>query len=337
MCKTERNEKMPRISVIVPVYKVEKYIRRCIDSLLCQTFRDFELILVDDGSPDSSGTICEEYAQRDSRVHVIHQKNGGLSAARNTGIRWVMENSSSIWLTFVDSDDWVHPEMLEILLDAAGSYEVQISCCGFAQTDGEDPMIPDNIRKQECWEAGAFYQQRHVDATIACAKLYDRNLFSEVRYPEGRIHEDEFVTYRLLFECGRIAYIPAPLYCYYINAEGITKSRWTPKRLDALSAKEEQLRFFSQRSDQKMYRFCLRNYLETALQQVRELDSCPEHSMHKKQVDRKVKWLIRENNKLGQIHVWDDYECLCRYYPIPVQLYRVYNALRKKLGLKYDA
>ena len=100
---------MPSVSVIVPVYDVEKTIRRCVDSILAQTYTDYELILVDDGSPDACGAICDEYAVKDSRVHVIHQENGGLSAARNAGIDWAFANTESQYLTFIDSDDWVHP------------------------------------------------------------------------------------------------------------------------------------------------------------------------------------------------------------------------------------
>lgn len=96
---------MSEITVVVPVYKVEQYLHRCIDSILVQTYRDFELILIDDGSPDSCGMICDEYAKSDSRIHVIHQENGGLSAARNAGIDWAFANSDSQWLTFIDSDD----------------------------------------------------------------------------------------------------------------------------------------------------------------------------------------------------------------------------------------
>ena len=106
---------MANISVVVPVYKVEQFLHRCVDSILCQSYEAFDLILVDDGSPDNCGKICEEYAEKDSRVHVIHQKNGGLSAARNTGIAWSIANSDSRWIAFVDSDDWVHPRFLEKL------------------------------------------------------------------------------------------------------------------------------------------------------------------------------------------------------------------------------
>ena len=128
---------MPEISVIVPVYKVENFIHRCVDSILCQSFHDFELILVDDGSPDSCGEICEDYAAKDSRIHVIHQKNGGLSAARNTGIDWVLANSSSHWISFVDCDDWVHPDFLKGLYSSAEQTLCKISACGFYRTEGE--------------------------------------------------------------------------------------------------------------------------------------------------------------------------------------------------------
>ena len=132
---------MPTISIIVPVYKVEKYIHRCVDSILGQTFTDFELILVDDGSPDGCPAICDKYAANDSRIHVIHQQNGGLSAARNAGIDWAFANSDSQWLSFIDSDDWVHPEYLQRLLDAALGHDVSVSICGYEQTEGSEPVI----------------------------------------------------------------------------------------------------------------------------------------------------------------------------------------------------
>ena len=115
-CKNEKRiVEVPEVSVIVPIYNVELYLSRCIDSILAQTFTDFELILVDDGSPDKCGEICDKYAAQDKRIHVIHKENGGLSDARNAGIEWTLNNTSCLWITFVDSDDWVHPEYLEIL------------------------------------------------------------------------------------------------------------------------------------------------------------------------------------------------------------------------------
>ena len=147
---------MANISVIVPVYKVEEFLSRCVDSILCQSYPDFEVILVDDGSPDRSGQMCEDYARQDSRIHVIHQENGGLSAARNSGIDWAFAHSDSRWLAFVDSDDWVHPDFLKVLYETAEQTLCKISVCDFFRTSGENfPEQPYNCAMRIA--AGDFY------------------------------------------------------------------------------------------------------------------------------------------------------------------------------------
>ena len=155
---------MALISVISPVYNTEKLLPRCLDSILSQTFQDVELILVNDGSRDRSGEICEEYASKDSRIHVIHQNNSGVSAARNAALDWVMEHSNSRWIMFVDSDDWVHPLILQTLLELNRKYQVKVSACGYLETsDGSLSVsrnssyrsfgMPGNfITGSRCWE-----------------------------------------------------------------------------------------------------------------------------------------------------------------------------------------
>lgn len=236
---------MPAISIIVPVYKVEKYIHRCVDSILGQTYADFELILVDDGSPDNCGAICEEYAAKDSRVVVIHQENGGLSAARNAGIDWAFANSDSQWLTFIDSDDWVHPEYLRCLLDAAVGHNVAVSICGFVQTDGSELEIVTESLEPIIWDTEEFYVTHNVNATVAWGKLYRKECFREIRYPVGKIHEDGFVTHRILFENSYAVFIPAGLYSYFRNAEGIMHSPFALNRYDGVAAREERIVFFT--------------------------------------------------------------------------------------------
>ena len=235
---------MPAISVIVPVYKVEKYIHRCVDSILNQIFQDFELILVDDGSPDNCGAICDEYATKDSRIVVIHQENGGLSAARNAGIDWAFSNSDSQWLTFIDSDDWVHLEYLQRLHDAAVESNVAVSVCRFERTTGETPKTIAQQFAVQVWSPEDFYVACNVNAVVAWGKLYKKEAFSQIRYPVGRIHEDEFTTHRVLFAYDRIAVIEAPMYFYFQNPTGIMGSKWSPKRLDVVDALLEQLRYF---------------------------------------------------------------------------------------------
>lgn len=234
---------MSSISVIVPVYKVEKYLNRCVDSILNQTFTDFEVILVDDGSPDACPQICEEYAQKDPRVHVLHQKNGGLSAARNAGIDWAFANSNSQWLTFVDSDDWIHPRTLEALLNAAQDNHVDVSICGFQKTNGEEVGVSNDLPVQ-LWSPEDFYVKYIVNVAVAWGKLYKKECFSSIRYPVGKLHEDEFVTYKILFSCEEIAFVDAPFYAYFQNPMGTMLSLWTPNRLAAIDALLEQIAFF---------------------------------------------------------------------------------------------
>lgn len=236
-----------KISIVVPVYKVEKYINRCVDSILAQTFTDFELILVDDGSPDNCGAICDDYAAEDSRIHVIHQKNGGLSAARNAGIDWVFTNSDSEWITFIDSDDWVHAKYLESLQQAAQHSHSEVVIGGFECTEGENPDVDESKLSETMWNVERFYCEQNVTATVAWGKLYKKHCFQKIRYPVGKLHEDEFVTYRILFQYDTVAVIKQPLYAYYQNPEGITGSKWNPKRLDWFEARQEQLSFFKGR------------------------------------------------------------------------------------------
>lgn len=239
---------MSMISVIVPVYNVESYITRCVESVLAQTFTDFDLILVDDGSPDNCGTICDKYAAKDRRIHVIHKENGGLSDARNAGIDWAFAESNSEWLTFIDSDDWVHTKYLEGLLAAIITTGCEISICSYLETKGNTQYVYDYRINAKVVNTETFFIERTVNAVISCAKLYKKELFSQIRYPVGRLHEDEFTTYKLLFCYNHIAYVDAPLYYYYVNHESITKSMWSPQKLDGVDAAEEQLDFFKKRA-----------------------------------------------------------------------------------------
>ena len=254
---------MPTISVIVPVYKVEEYLPRCVDSILGQSFPDFELILVDDGSPDRCGALCEGYAETDGRIHVIHRKNGGLSAARNSGLDWVYANSDSQWIAFVDSDDWVHGDYLRQLYRAAVEHDCRISACGFFRTEhGPFPQLASEPSR--CLTADGYYcgGEIHGGTTaVAWNKLYHRSLLERLRYPEGKLHEDEFTTYRAVYAAGKIAVVEAPLYAYYQNPQGIMLSKWNPRRLHILEAFEQQMTEAKQQKLEGLYAHAVRNYI----------------------------------------------------------------------------
>ena len=271
---------MSIISIIVPVYKVEPYLRRCVDSILAQTFTDFELILVDDGSPDNCGAICDDYAQKDSRVHVIHQENGGLSAARNAGIDWVFANSNSEWLNFVDSDDWVHPQMLERLYRAVLEHDVKVSICGYEETDGDIRWTNEDTVTVRLWPVERYYVEQNINATVAWGKLYHRECFTDIRYPVGKIHEDEYVTYRILFAYEHVAVIDSPMYAYFMNPEGITRSEWTLKRLDATKALEEQISFFDRQKFSRIRNIKIDQYMRILCGQSKRIQK--EEDEHKR-------------------------------------------------------
>lgn len=247
------------ISVIVPVYKVEPYLRRCVDSILSQTYCDFELILVDDGSPDSCPSICDDYAAQDSRVHVIHQENGGLSAARNAGIDWAFANSDSQWLTFVDSDDCISPAYLEKLYAALAETHADISICGHVSFSGEDsPDYTNNFsrnilldRRQACRMIYEF-KPNHASFVTTWGKLYKKNLFQRIRFPIGRIHEDQFTTYKVFYAANRIVEIGDCLYGYFTNESGIMHSRFALKRYDELVALDEAAAFFRDHDEESL-------------------------------------------------------------------------------------
>lgn len=261
---------MPQISVIVPVYKVEQFLARCVDSILSQSFEDFELILVDDGSPDNCGAICDGYAQKDNRIHVIHQPNGGLSAARNAGLDWLYANSRSQWIAFVDSDDWIHPDFLRCLLQAAAEHDCRISACGFFRTAGERfPVV--SLKSSQCVFSEEYYcgvREYHSSTAIACNKLYHRTLLENLRYPKGKLHEDEFTTYKAIYAAEKVAVLEQPLYAYYQNAEGIMLSKWNPRRLHIVEAFEQQVQDARENGWDKLYRKAVRDCIFSIHEQL---------------------------------------------------------------------
>lgn len=236
------------ISIIVPVYKVEKYLKRCIDSVLGQTFCDFELILVDDGSPDQCGRICETYAEKDGRIITLHRKNGGLSAARNTGLDWMFANSESSYVTFIDSDDWIHPQYLETLLGTIEKNNAGVSVAGFQRMDEYQDDTIDKLDRfpEEVMRAEDFFLNHEWNFNYAWGKLYRREYFRHVRYPEGKNFEDTFTTYKVLFAGKTVAFIDSPLYYYFYNIEGISHSLWNPSELVVMEGIREQIRFYEE-------------------------------------------------------------------------------------------
>lgn len=236
------------VSIIVPVYKVEEFLPNCVDSILAQTYGDFELILVDDGSPDQCGAMCDSYAKKYKQVRVLHKENGGLSSARNAGL----EVCKGEYIAFVDSDDAISPYYLEVLLEEAIANNADIVQCEFEKSENIPVWTKPReyqriIRVGDEIEDNMFIND--VPITVAWNKLYKRKIFLDLglRYPIGRIHEDMFLTPKILYYAERMVIIDEPLYFYRERSDSIMSSSFSLKKLDKLYAIEETLRFFEEK------------------------------------------------------------------------------------------
>lgn len=234
----------PLISIIVPVYKVEAYLERCVESLRSQSYQNLEIILVEDGSPDNCAGICDAYAGKDARIRVIHQQNKGLSGARNAGI----DIAEGEYFAFVDSDDYVASDYIESLYRLIYESGCAIAQCRFAYVQGE-PVKSKESSSWRIYRGESLMQQLYgaeEEATyfvVAWNKLYKRELFRNIRYPEGRIHEDEATTYKLFHEGRKLAFSDRALYGYFTENTGSITSTFSGKRLQWLTANEERIDF----------------------------------------------------------------------------------------------
>lgn len=238
-------EIMHKITIIIPVYKVENYLNQCIQSVLQQTYSNLEIILVDDGSPDKCGSICDCYASKDTRIKVIHKENGGLSDARNAGINI----ATGDYIGFVDSDDFIAPDMYETLLNVILKDNVDIAICKTETFTGKrkeySEKVDENYRVSIYSPEDALKEMllEKQYNTSAWDKLYRREIFNNIRYPKGKIYEDLFTTYKLINEANTVGYINKIGYYYRITPNSITNSSFNDNKFDLMEASEEVIKF----------------------------------------------------------------------------------------------
>ena len=230
------------VTIVVPVYKVEKYIDKCINSILNQTYKNLEIILVDDGSPDDCGKICDRYAKLDTRINVIHKENGGLSDARNAGI----DAANGKFISFIDSDDYIEPEYIEILYRAIKKDETDIAISSHKviyesgailekATGEENILTPKETLKRILYDEG-------IDLS-AWAKLYKLELFKEVKFLKGRLFEDAATTYKLIDKSKKISIISVSTYNYIMRSSSITNNEFSVGKMDLITSTEEMCNY----------------------------------------------------------------------------------------------
>ena len=224
----------PLISIIVPVYNVETYLAKCVDSILAQTYTNLEIFLVNDGSSDCCGKLCDEYAKEDKRIKVIHKKNGGLSDARNVAI----DVTTGEFITFIDSDDYVTDDYIMTLYSLIEKYECKVSIALYNTfVEGSKPKVVNRVYREDCQTnikaiEEMFYQEKYD--TASWAKLYHSSLFATgIRYPKGIVYEDLATTYLLIFQSDKVAFCNRRIYNYLLRRHSIEGSSFSSKKMDS--------------------------------------------------------------------------------------------------------
>lgn len=312
---------LPLISVIVPVYNVEPYLERCIESIVDQTYQNWQMILVDDGSMDQSGSICDRYAGKDDRIQVIHKTNGGLSDARNCGI----EKADGQYIAFVDSDDFVQKDFLKVQYENLARAGADMAICSYQNYCSEQDMGCDT-ENHVCILQEDITSQLYLNpgvAIVAWNKLYRRELWNGVRYPAGRLHEDEAVIHELLTSCSKIVISDAKLYYYRQRAGSIMAEESDKSIEDAVYAYTSRIAFFGERHmpiDQGQAQRNLLLYLEKQFDMAEKTGNKKRAAYVRAQMQTSIKeenafWRVLDKASIFEIY-------LIAYMPVLVGSYR---------------
>ena len=249
------------ISIIVPVFNVDQYLEYCIESILAQTITNYEMILIDDGSTDHSPSICDRYAEKHPQIFVFHQTHLGVADTRNIGLKY----SKGDYVVFVDSDDYINPKMLEILYNHLLEFKADISICSFEKVFSHSKQeLPDYDRKLCCYTnieaCEQLFSEEYLDMAVCWNKLYKKDLFQNIAFPMGIIHEDEAVAYKLLYQASLIVYTNAKLYYYFQNEKGIMGKGFSKKSLDLLTVYENRIIFMEQNKQMDLLQKSMMEY-----------------------------------------------------------------------------
>ena len=233
---------MDKISIIVPIYNVEKYLDECLNSIVNQSYTNLEIVLVDDGSPDNCPKMCDEWAKKDNRIIVIHKENGGLSDARNAGLNAITGD----YFVFVDSDDFVHKDYIKILKDGIDKYNADICIASHIRflNSVTQEEIDSNYELHDSLQAYFRLANWHKDYVVAWSKMYKTNIFRDLQFKKGKINEDEFYITEVYYKTDKIVYTPAKIYFYRENPNSITGKSFTPKNINSLESLEFRDDFF---------------------------------------------------------------------------------------------
>ena len=332
-------EKQPLISVIVPVYNVEQYLPRCLDSIINQTYTNLEILLIDDGATDNSGKICDEYAQKDNRIRVFHKENGGQASARNLAL----DNATGEYVAFVDSDDYIEKEMYQKLLSAIQENEADLALCNYRriQIDLKQELVGDCERDNDAMPlTGVFngkdclsflYQGTSGIFTSPCTKLYHKAILNDVRFPVGKkAHEDEYVTHQIFYNATKAVLIPDKLYYYVQRGNSTMHTRNDRAKLDFTEA---MIYGFSFALENKVNSIIEPSCREAVGQMLLCNVKGEENRKRKKLLHKRLKSLIKDGKPYirsfafkNRVLIWGVANCL----PLFALLFSVFASQKRK-------
>lgn len=330
----EREQKKePTVSVITPVYNVEMYLDTCIKSILRQSFSDFELILIDDGSTDNSLSICSAYANKDRRIHVLTQTNHGQAFARNRGIDY----SHGDYLAFVDSDDYIHPQYLEILVSNLKKHQANIAICSFIKGDKRNYKWEHFCCDDEscCKYNGKSFLRESIEKNsnkiwVLWDKLFRKDCFKQIRLPENRIYEDNAVVYKLLYSANYVVDVDLSLYYYYENSNGTTELASPDKKLDWLLVLDEMAAFFYDKKEVELYNKYRKQYLQDALFLYKQMVDCMPNASKTKELKENI--IKRYKNDKEELNLNADYSFSLYEFVYPSRA-KIYSIIKRPLKL----
>lgn len=311
---------MSLVSIIVPVYNVEKYINDCVKSILGQTYRELEIILVDDGSTDASGVFCDEWAKIDSRIIVIHKENGGLSDARNAGL----DQATGDWIMFVDSDDFIHPDTVKLSLEIAQRNQSDLVTFGYVEVDEScDYMQTEVELVNEVVYTGdqllRVFVKQDTGYVMAWDKLYQKAIWEKLRFPIGKIHEDEFVIVDVLQRVTNATVIDAELYFYRQRQGSIMATRNLKSEYDVLEAFE--LRCDKLKDDEELYCLARSQYLSQLIKL---------YFLEKKEQKKVLKKIYKSRFGISWRYVYWKINIVFWMFRLSPQLYKLYGGIKRR-------
>ena len=315
------------ISVIVPVYNVQDYLNRCIESIANQTYKNIEILLVDDGSTDQSGDICDMWVLKDSRVKVIHKENGGLSSARNAGI----DVASGDYLSFIDSDDYIEKLMLETMITAIKKSNKDIACCGrYVNVWGKYTKTEFCLASEKTYSKKeairALFYQNEIDVS-ACDKIYRKSIFEKIRYPQGKISEDAAVIFQIIDNSNGVVHVGRPFYHYVYRNNSISKSAYNQKKHDVIDNLNKTIEFVHRnypafKKDCLVY--CCINTGTILLELTQDKEAMKKYPEHYKDYMR----LFKAGYWYTMISRQVDWKLKCRFLAVKTQTQKIYNVLK---------